>query len=323
MRRIGIIDLGSNTVRLVVYEARRHVASRRPKDGELSVTDAWRHGGKRPFREIMDKKKIAGLAAYVADGKLSDEGIECAIETVKSLVKSANNIGCSDVHVFATAVVRNCKNSKRVTEEINKGANVSLDVLGEVDEAHLGFVGATCDRVIDEGTLIDIGGGSTELTAIQGGHDVRDLSIPQGSVSSYAQFVSYILPQPGEEEPIRDAFAKNLSRVKDLDGFATRAMYGIGGSVRAIGKLYTVAFSADKQVQTLELAQLKALEKLLKGDPSAFAHAATKAVPERMHTVAPGLIIARSLMQRLGAKTLAICKHGVREGYLLERILKA
>lgn len=321
MRRIGIIDLGSNTVRLVVYEARRHVASRRPKDGELSVADAWQHGGKRPFREIMDKKKIAGLSAYVADGKLSDEGIECAIEAVKSLVKLANNIGCSDVHVFATAVIRNCKNSKRVTEEINKGANVSLDVLGEVDEAHLGFVGATCDRVIDEGTLIDIGGGSTELTAIQGGHDVRDLSIPQGSVSSYAQFVSYILPQPGEEEAIRDAFAKNLSRVKNLDGFATRAMYGIGGSVRAVARMLGRMNGRDKAQKQMAPADVDRVLALLEEDPSTFAHLAVKAVPDRLHSVVPGCILLRTLMEAAQAKMLTLCKYGVREGYLSERVL--
>lgn len=323
MRRVGIIDLGSNTVRLVVYETRRRIVPHRAESDKSNGSDEGRRSGKRPFREIMDKKKVLGLSAYVVDGKLTNDGIAVASEAVRSLLKSASNIGCGNVHVFATAVIRNCKNSKRAAEEIGKGAGVMLDVLSAVDEAHLGFVGATCDRAIEHGTLIDIGGGSTELTAIKGGRDTRDLSIPQGSVSSYAQFVSFILPQPGEDDAIRDAFLKNLSRVKDLDSFSTRKMYGIGGSVRAIGKLHAAAFSGDKHAQTLELSQLKALEKLLKDEPSVFAHAATKAVPERMHTVTPGIIITRTLMERLGAKTLTVCKHGVREGYLLERVLKA
>ncbi len=322
MRRIGIIDLGSNTIRLVVYEPRHHLRSKRATDGELSYDDRWTDGGKRPFRELMDKKKVAGLSAYVVDGSLTSEGIDRAVEVLRGLERAAEGIGCDKVHVFATAVVRNCKNSKQAAAQISEGAGVKLDVLSAEDEAHLGFVGATCDRRIDGGTLIDIGGGSTELTAIRNGRDVHDLSIPQGSVSSYAEFVSLILPKPEEADAIREAFAAKLDAIGDLDDFESAKLYGIGGSVRAIDKLYGVAFMNGKRPQTLELEQVEALRKLFYGDPSAFAHAATKAVPERMHTVATGMVIAHALMNRLGAKSLEVCKYGVREGYLLERVLK-
>lgn len=322
MRRIGIIDLGSNTIRLVVYEPRRHLRSKRPSDGELSFDDRWDDGGKRPFRELMDKKKVAGLSAYVVDGSLTPEGIDRAIDVLKGLERAAEGIGCDKIHVFATAVVRNCKNSKQAAAQISDGAGVKLDVLSAEDEAHLGFVGATCDRRISDGTLIDIGGGSTELTAIRNGRDVHDLSIPQGSVSSYAEFVSLILPKPDEADAIRKAFAAKLDGIKGLGDFESAKLYGIGGSVRAVDKLYATAYMDGKRPETLSLDQVESLRKLLRKDPSRFAHAATKAVPERMHTVTTGMIIVHSLMKRLGAQTLEVCKYGVREGYLLERVLK-
>ncbi len=322
MRRIGIIDLGSNTIRLVVYEPRRDLRSNRRTDGELSFDDKWSDGGKRPFRELMDKKKVAGLSAYVVDEHLTPQGIERAIDVLKGLERAADGIGCDKVHVFATAVVRNCRNSKQAAEQIGKGAGVKLDVLSAEEEAHLGFVGATCDRRIADGTLIDIGGGSTELTAIRNGRDVHDLSIPQGSVSSYAEFVSLILPKPEEADSIREAFASKLDGIKGLDDFESARLYGIGGSVRAIDKLYAAAYMDGKRLQTLDLEQVERLRKLLRKDPSRFAHAATKAVPERMHTVTPGMVIVHALMKRLDAQTLEVCKYGVREGYLLERVLK-
>ena len=62
---------------------------------------------------------------------------------------------------------------------------------------------------------------------------------------------------------------------------------------------------------------------LLERNPSTVAHRAVKAVPERLHTVVPGSLIALTLMRELGADTLEICKYGIREGYLIKRILEA
>ena len=325
MSLVGIVDLGSNSVRLVVYELKKNAKAEASADkaaaGEGKRDGDSKSGGKKPFRTLMDKKKVAGLSAYVVDGSLTQEGISNAIDAVDNLVRAARNIGCEDVRLFATAVIRNCKNSKQAAKEISKAVDIKVDVLSEEEEAHLGFVGATFDNPIEDGTLIDVGGGSTELTLVRSGKDIRDLSLPQGSVSSYAQYVSLILPQPTEETAIRDAFLEKLSTVNDLDSFKSKRMYGIGGSVRAVDKLYAAAFSDNNRLNTLDLYQIEALQNLLANQPSAFAHAATKAVPERMHTVGPGLIIARTLMEELGATSLTVCKYGIREGYLLEKVL--
>lgn len=319
----GIIDLGSNSVRLVVYDVKGHGTSSQGKTAKKADGNAPRDGGKKLFRSLLDKKKVIGLAAYVSQGKLTDEGIDKAIETMQGLIEAARNVGCDDLHVFATAVIRNCKNSKQAAKKISKAIGYDIDILSAVDEAHLGFVGATYNSPIEHGTLIDIGGGSTELTCIRDFRDTHDLSIPQGCVSSYAQFVSLILPQPQEETAIRDAFEEKLDQIDGLGDFRADHLYGIGGSVRAIDKLYAVAFSDDNRLKTLETYQVEALLSLLRENPSTYAHAATKAVPERMHSVTPGIIIACALLKRLGAQSLTVCKYGVREGYLLERVLEA
>lgn len=324
----GVIDLGSNSVRLVVYRVRE---------------DACAPFTKRSFKSLINEKKIVGLSAYVEDGLFTDAGVARAAEVLDDHLRHARNIGCTDVRIFATAVLRNCENSAEATAALSKAVEAPIDVLSARDEAHLGFVGATCDRAIERGTLIDIGGGSTELTAIADGVDTRGVSVPQGSVSSYAQFVDRILPTPDEMHAIEDAFREKLYALGDGGGapastpaatsaslaaalapFRSTRLYGIGGATRAALKTYNAAFGVNPAApKSLNLHQLDALLTLLARDPHTFSHTAVRAVPERLHTLVPGCLIAITLMRELGAQTLEICRYGVREGYLIKRILEA
>lgn len=308
MPYFGIIDLGSNSIRLVIYEVK--------DDTRPPFT-------KKDFRSIINEKKIAGLSAYVQDGVFSRAGIDKAVDVLSEHLRRARNFDCRQTRVFATAVLRNCANSEEATSSISKQIGLPIEILSAYDEAHLGFVGATCDRNIERGTLIDIGGGSTELTAVEDGVDSCGVSLGQGSVSSYAQFVNMILPTRDEMIAIEDAFRSRLRELGDLAPYRATRIYGVGGSTRAAGKMYGTAFGTGKRADVLELHQLDALLALLARDPHTFAHLAVKAAPDRLHTLAPGCLIAITLMRELGASSLEICKYGVREGYLIKRILES
>lgn len=306
MTNYGVIDLGSNSIRLVIY----------------SVKDnASKPFSKKDFRSIINEKKIAGLSAYVVDGVFTEDGVRKAVDVLGEHLRRARNFDCADIRIFATAVLRNCANSKEATEAISEGIDFPIEMISARDEAHLGFIGATCDRRIESGTLIDIGGGSTELTVIEDGTDTLNISLDQGSVSSYAEFVEMILPTVDEMGAIEAAFKTRLATVEDLGVYHAPKLYGIGGSVRAAAKLYGEAFGGSGRPKLLERHQLDAAVTLLERSPSTFAHRAVKAVPERLHTVIPGSLIALTLMRELGADRLEICKYGIREGYLIKRIL--
>ena len=196
-----------------------------------------------------------------------------------------------------------------------------IALLSARDEAHLGFVGATCDRAIDRGTLIDIGGGSTELTRIENGRDFANVSIPQGSLSSYAQHVAGVLPTPQETEAIAHAFWRQVRALPNADAYRASRFYGIGGSVRAAAKMHAQMHALETRPRALAPHEVASILDLLQRDPGAFAHQAIKAVPERVHTLVPGCVIAHALLTGFGAETLEICKYGLREGYLMERML--
>lgn len=303
MARLGVIDLGSNSVRLVVYEARAGAAN------------------PRPFRILVDEKKMAGLSSYVEEGRLTEAGIERAAEVLRGLLRLADNLTCERVGVFATAVLRNCANSAEAAQAIEKAAGCAIDVLSAREEAHLGFAGARIGRALDAGTLVDIGGGSAELTALRPDGDHAGISLPAGCVAFYARYVSLVLPSPEECRAMAAAFDALLDGAGGLDAYRSERAFGIGGSLRAVGKMLAQVEGVPASPESFTREDVDSLFALLERDPSAFAHAMVKAAPDRAHSLVPGMVIARTLMERLGIREVTLCKYGIREGYLTERML--
>lgn len=303
MARFGVIDLGSNSVRLVVYDVKENTTSPR-------------------FRTVVDEKKMAGLAAYVIEGEFTPEGIRRAESILTSQLKTARTLRCERIDIFATAVLRNCVNSSEAVAALEQAIDYPINLLSAREEAHLGFVGATLGHPLNSGTLIDIGGGSTELTVLNATGDTDGISLPQGSVSSYAQFVSLVLPTAAECAAIEQALQTQLSDVEDLPAYRTPHLFGIGGSVRAVAKMQAQALGIGGKPPLITRQNLQNLFELFGAEPSLFAHSAVKACPDRVHTLVPGMVMARTLMDRLDAEDLTVCKYGIREGYLVARMLK-
>lgn len=302
MARLGVIDLGSNSVRLVIYETKRADAA-------------------KPFRALVDEKKMAGLAAYTVDGIFTEAGITRAVAVLGELLRLADNLNCDRVDIFATAVLRNCANSAAAAATIEEALNHEIRVLSAREEAHLGFVGASIGSALDRGTLVDIGGGSTELTALSPDGDHAGVSVPFGCVLAYADYVRCVLPTPAECRAIAEAFRGELAKLPDLERYRSEQLFGIGGSVRAVGKLIAAIWNEGAKPARITRADMEGLFDLLQGDVSAFAHRAVKATPDRVHSLVPGMVILRTLMEELGANDVVPCKHGIREGYLVTHML--
>ncbi len=306
MPNYGVIDLGSNTIRLVIYEVKNnHLASYTSND----------------FRSLINDKVMAGLAAFVSDGVFTQEGIERAILVLEGHMQHAYYFQCEKLEVFATAVLRNVANREQAVAVIEERTGLPITVLSERDEAHLGYVGIICGEDVDRGTLVDVGGGSTELTRIKDGNDSDNVSVGQGSLSSFTRYVRGILPTPDESERIAKSFRKRLAKLPDLQRYRNDTMYAIGGSARAAAKMHAQALGRTKGPKTMTAKDIRAILKWSYRDPDTFAHTALKASAERIHTLVPGCVILLTLLEELGASQLSICKYGIREGYLIERML--
>ena len=299
--RIGIIDTGSNTIRLAIFECTK---SLKPKTYNL--------------KPLIDIKNTAGLSNYVKDGVFTEAGVDKASRVLKEHIACAVNLQCDQTYIFATAVLRNAKNSHDVVSDIETKIGKEIELLSGEDEAKLGLKGAFSNSDVTCGTLIDLGGGSCEITEFNE-NKCTSASLKMGCVSAYSQFVSNIFPSKIECENIMVAINEKLEKTT-LELGKHENVYGIGGSVRAVAKFTREMKELPKTPKHVRVSDIEDMLDFLKRDEDAFAHVAVRAVPDRIHSVVPGCIIIGEILKATGASQLDICKRGLREGFLLQKL---
>ena len=296
--KCGIVDLGSNTIRLSIY-----------------------HWEGRQFKLLMNKKEMAGLAGYIKDGVLSDRGILVACQVLSGFKALLENFDIRDIHVFATASLRNIVNTEDALDTIRAVTGVTVEVVSGSDEATLSFLGATVGGgAPDTGLLADIGGGSTELVAYEKGGITSGCSLPMGSLSLFTRYVTGLFPTREERHAIRDQVEAELERAK-TQGVRCAHLTGVGGTIRAAAKLCNDLSGADQNNRTIPAEEIRALYKDLKKGDQATLRQILRIVPDRVHTILPGLVILNAVVKSYGVETISVSACGVREGYLLQRVM--
>lgn len=292
MPNCGIVDVGSNTVRLSIYRYE-----------------------KESFKLLLGKKETAGLAGYVEQGSLCPEGIQSACRVIARFQSLLGNLGVEELHVFATASLRNIVNTDEAISAIWGATGVAVEVLSGAQEAALSYLGALwgVPAQAGPGLLADIGGGSTELVVYEREHIHSAVSLPLGSLSLFTRHVSGVFPTAGERKAIRSQVSQALAQVKPIPCAHLR---GVGGTVRAAGKLRGL-----KPGQALPAQELQQLYRRLKKGDNAALHQILRLSPDRIHTLLPGLIILKDILNTFSVETVDVSPQGVREGYLLSRVL--
>lgn len=292
MPNCGVVDVGSNTVRLSIYR--------------------YENGG---FKLLLGKKETVGLAGYVKNGVLSPAGIQEACQVIAQFQNLLRNLGVEELHIFATASLRNIVNTDEALSAIWGATGAEIEVISGAEEAALSYLGALwgAPETADPGLLSDIGGGSTELVVCEDGNIRSAVSLPLGSLSLFTQYVEGIFPTAGEAKIIRRHVADALSRVEATPCTHLR---GVGGTIRAAGKLCGL-----KPGQALAAQDIRALCRRLKKGDSETLRDVLRISPDRIHTLLPGLIILREIVKTFSVETVDVSLQGVREGYLLSRVL--
>ncbi len=298
--KYAIIDIGSNTIRLCV--------------SEVEGQNSW---------ELFHNKIVAGLASYVENGVLTVDGIRRACDALRELQQLLSHLEIDQTAVFATASLRNISNTDDAIAAIQRETGLTIDLLSGSEEAAIGYYGVRRSIHAEEGILLDIGGGSTEITyfTADGPHRCRSFSI--GSLNLYARCVKEgVLPTKKEQKRMKELIAQVFDE-EELNGFAhSEQLCAVGGSARAILRLANRAFALDEENTCLTLDQLKALRKTICRQDRQSIDLILKICPDRVHTVIPGLLILESLAKRLGTGSVEIRGSGIREGYLWHRLLK-
>lgn len=293
----GVIDIGSNTIRLSLY-----------KKTNLSI------------KLMFNKKIMAGLAGHIdKNGNLSEKGINKAIDVLRSYKQILEEIDVKEVFVFATASLRNINNTKESVKTISEQTGFDIDLVSGKQEAIYDFIGATHFLKLDKGILVDIGGGSTELVFYRNGLIQKAISIPIGSLSLYTKYVKNILPTKKEICRIKKKINKELKNVDMLEG-PYYILCGVGGTIRGTCKLFNEINNIASDNRSIDIKKLNDMLNHFSDEKKYAAQKIIKNIPDRVHTIIPGMNILELVSEKCNSEEIIVSDYGIRDGYLYTKL---
>lgn len=294
MRR-AVVDLGSNTMRMEVYDET---------------------GGN--MKHIVSAKEVVGMIGYMEGGTLSEEGIVRVVDGLSAFRKTADAVGVEQICCFATAGLRAVNNADEVVRRAKEQLNMDIDIISGEEEARLDFAGAYIPTDVKEGLVVDMGGGSTEIVRFSDDHIDNCISLPYGSLYLYKRFVKKIIPRAGELKKIKEFVDRQLECVEWLKSVGGHICL-IGGTGRAITRLHRDVHGRGiepLQGYMFDAADIAALLQWVLSHPKAGVRSILRVEPERVHTILPGMAALSRLVSYAGVCTVSLSRSGVREGYI-------
>jgi len=285
----AIIDIGSNSVRLVVYA-----------------------GPPRIPTPIFNEKVLAGLGSG-ADryGPLPEEAREKALAALRRFRLLIDHMKVRHTQVVATAAIRDAQDGAEFVREIER-IGLECRVLSAEDEAHLAGEGVLSGIPEARGVVGDLGGGSLELVQVGDSVDLPGISLPLG--------VLRIEPSPSGERSVRKQLKSALKASKLRDHGRGRSFYMVGGSWRALARIDMLATDFPLPIThqyRMKPGRARDLRKLVKAlDPRLSAAAA----PPRLATSPAAAMLLELLVEELQPSELIVSTYGIREGLLFSML---
>lgn len=304
MKKIVIIDIGSNSIRLILV----------------------RLGNKGNFKIVHDLKESVGLEKDLdSDWMIKPDRIRKALKTMQMFRNHCNAVEPDEVIVVATEAVRRAANQEELIRRIKEETGFEVRVLSGKEEAHYGYIGVINSMDISEGLLMDLGGGSTELTWIENSKVRESVSLPLGAINVTQQFELNDTIKDEQLRRMERELVTVYEQVPWLSNFQTPIMIGIGGAFRNLCKIdrrrkaYPLErthnylmndrdiFEIQKEINSRNLKQRRTL-KGLSGD--------------RGDTIVGATSIIAQLIKFCNIDEVAISGHGLREGLIYDYIAR-
>ncbi len=303
--RLGVIDVGSNTLHLLVVDA---------------------YVGAHPLPAYSHKIELR-LAEYVeADGSIARPGADALVAFTRECLTFAQDQQVDDLLAFATSAIREAPNGEQVLARVRRETGVELQVLSGEDESKLTFLAVRRWFGWSSGRLLvmDIGGGSLELAA--GIDEVPDvaLSLPLGAGRLTRSSLPGNPPKQAQVKGARKQVRADLTRVLgDLSASGVPDRFvGTSKTLRSLARIAGAARSADGPYAVRSLGRKSVAELVTRlGGMTAAERSQLPGVSEgRAAQLLAGAIVADAAMDLLGVARLDICPWALREGVILRRL---
>lgn len=300
--RIAIIDLGSNSARLIV----------------LNIYNSG------AYNLIYHQKETVRLSEGMAEsGLLQPEAMARAINILKIFAHMSKIFKASKILAVATAAVRNAENGASFAAEAHGQTGIPLRIISGEAEAKLGYLGMINTVAIADALLFDLGGGSTELTLIKNRKADKVLSLPFGAVTLAEKFGVQDKVSETQLAELKNYILAKITAVHWLKNLSV-PLVGVGGTVRNIAKMdqkrKKYPFS---KVHNYRLGPI-ALDSLFR-DITHTSLAQRRKFPglsnERADIIIPGINIVKCLFDITKSNQLIVSGCGVREGLFLQYYL--
>ena len=303
--RLGVLDVGSNTVHLLVVDA---------------------HHGAHPLPQTSEKSVLRLAEQMDSRGKITRAGADHLIRTVHDAVESAAAMGCEDLVAFATSAVRDASNSVAVLTRVLAETGVELQVLSGEEEAILTFLAVRrwCGWSAGRLLMVDVGGGSLEVASGMDEEPEVAVSLPLGAGRLTRSWLTRDPPRRRELEALREHIVEQLAepaRTLREAGTPDRVV-GTSKTIRSLARLSGAApSSAGPRVRrTLTdagLSQVIAFISRMSAEDLAELEGVSAS---RSHQLVAGALVVQETMRALDVDEMTLCPWALREGVILRRL---
>ncbi|MEV8396915.1 Ppx/GppA phosphatase family protein [Streptomyces niveus] len=303
--RLGVLDVGSNTVHLLAVDA---------------------HRGARPLPAHSHKTELRLAELLDADGAIGPEGVERLVATIAEALVAAEDKGCEAVLSFATSAVREASNADHVLARVKEETDVDLHVLTGDEEARLTFLAARRWFGWSAGKLLvlDIGGGSLEIAYGIDEEPDAVVSLPLGAGRLTAGWLPGDPPDPPDVRALRRHVRAQIARtVGEFTRFGEPDhVVATSKTFRQLARITGAARSAEGLYVQRGLTRKSLGEWVPKlTTMTAARRAELPGVSEgRAPQLLAGVLVAEAVMELFGVEELEICPWALREGVILRRL---
>ncbi|HRE47180.1 MAG TPA: Ppx/GppA phosphatase family protein [Aggregatilineales bacterium] len=304
-KKVAIIDVGSNSFRLIVITYQPH--------HYFKVTDEVRE----------NVRLVHGLGAT---GKLSAPAMDHAVEVMQLYRSFCDSQKITDIVAAATSAVRDAANQAEFLRRVEDESGITVRVLSEAEEAYYGYVAAENSTILENGFVIDLGGGSLEVTRVENRRSVRAVSFPLGAVRMTEDWLPNAPPGKEALNTLRNHVRKHLDTIsawfKHEKGFR---LVGQGGSLRNAGRLVQKMKGYPLDELHGYIVQRDDFQRMVKKMES-LTISERRGIPgmkaDRADIALGGALVVDECLRFSDSPQMIVCSQGVREGLFYERFLE-
>ena len=292
--RVGIIDVGSNSIRLVVYER----ASRAPLP-------------------VFNEKVLCGLARGLdATGRLNPEGVEMALANIDRFATLAHNMKVTSLDLLATAAVRDAADGADFMHQLASRPGIKAHIVSGQDEARFSGYGVICGMPDAAGVMGDLGGGSLELVAVGDGRLGSSSTLPVGPLR---------LMSSGRGDP-KKIVVEAIEEVRWLREETGKTFYAVGGAWRSFARLHMEQAGYPLHIihhYEISAEEARAVARLIAVQSAKSLEKMPGVSRRRVDTLPLACLALDRLLAALKPRNMVFSAFGLREGFYYSRLSDA